>query len=135
MFLSFYRLFRNRFFYGNSSFNNFFFNMVKLLTSNMQGFISKIVLFNNTDNRGLIISNFERSSINFFLSWQVITIVSRGGWVDRIVDLSFALTKFDFLLHSNVALKFHHLKHNSFQENQKTKYVFSIDSFFLTIYS
>ena len=45
----------------------YFFNTVKLLTNNMQRFISKIVLFNNTGDRGLIISNFERSGLNFCL--------------------------------------------------------------------
>ena len=47
--------------------------------------------------------------------------------------LSAAFTILISLSHLNVVLKLRLLKHNGFQENQKTKYVFSIDSSFLTI--
>ena len=75
----------------------YFFNTVKLLTNNMQGFISKIVLFNNTGDRvwsSAILKGVALTSV--FWSWQVIKTVSRGGWLDRTMALSAALTKFDF---------------------------------------
>ena len=116
-----------------SFFINFFFNTVKLLTNNMQRFISKIVLFNKTYDRGLIISNFEKGGLHFSLftsSYQ--NCLKR--WMSRPKSGFIFLKKnLIFLSHSNDFLKLHLLKHSSFQENQRTKYVFSIDASFLFI--
>ena len=43
---------------------NSIFNMVRLLAHDMQWFIRKIVLFNKTSDKSLIIKNFERRCFN-----------------------------------------------------------------------
>ena len=96
----------------------------------MQRLISKIVLFNKTNNGSLIISNFEKRGLHFRLLILTILMSDQNYLKRRMTRPNNGFIFFNkiwfFLSHLNVVLKLHLLKHNDFQENQKQNMFFQL---------